>query len=314
MKYTLILGGAGFIGSNLVREFLKWNSNIIVLDQIHFQNKRLKDVNDKIKIVPGHLNNITLLTQVFDQYEIERVIHLISGLTPSSSLENFKEEEKNVILPTVDLMELMKQYNVKRFLFLSSGGTVYGNYKNDGYYGEEDHLEPINYYGLSKSILEEQIKFQGRANNIDYLILRPSNPFGRFQNIYGKQGLISVILGKIITGQTLDVWGNGENIRDYISIDFLCKSIFQLCHRNIRNEIFNVGSGTGYSVNDIIHLTQDIADTRLNVRYYEARNIDTPKVILNIDKLKSVIDVHPEDLKQSISNYYIQILEAQYEK
>ena len=102
-----------------------------------------------------------------------------------------------------------------------NGGTINGNHKINGVYIETDKLKPINYYGLSKLQLEELIKFECANKSLNYLILRPSNPFGRFQNIFGKQGLIPVVIGKVLNNEVIDIWGDGSIIRDYIPIEFL---------------------------------------------------------------------------------------------
>ena len=303
MIHTLILGGAGFIGSNLVREYIKENKKVIVFSEIRDSNNRLNDISDQIIIINGSLCDVTLLEKVFIQYEIEKVVHLVSTLIPSSSIEDYINEHEKVIIPTIRLMEIMRRHNVKKLIYLSSGGTVYGNYKEGGCYKEDDLLKPINYYGLSKCNLEELIKLEGRKSRIDYLILRPSNPFGRFQDIYGKQGLISVIIGKVLMEQDIEVWGDGGIIRDYIPIEYLCQYIVKLSSLNITNEVFNLGSGMGHSINEIIQIIENILGIKLEIKNKVSRSVDTAKVILNVDKLKSVIDVEQIDLEKSILNF-----------
>ncbi len=100
------------------------------------------------------------------------------------------------------------------FVFLSSGGTVYG--VKGGVISENEPVAPISYYGLSKVQIEDLINFYHRRYNLNYLILRPSNPYGFGQNLYGKQGLIAVIIGKILSKESIVVFGDGTTIRDYI--------------------------------------------------------------------------------------------------
>ena len=308
MKYSLILNGSGFIGANLVREFVTQGKNVIVLD-VFKGDGRFDDIFDQIIIFDGRLGDINLLNDIFSQYEIEEVVHLVSSLIPSSTLEDFIFEHSNVILPTIELIEIMIKKNVRKLIYLSSGGTVYGNYKKDGNYNENDSLKPINYYGLSKCNLEEIITFEGRKGNIDYLILRPSNPFGRFQNIHGKQGLIAVVLGKLLEGEELEIWGDGHSVRDYIPVEKLCQYISEINNSNVKNEIYNVGSGIGFSINEIIELVEKTLSLKLRKNYISSRNVDSDKLILNIGKMKNVIDIEEIDFCNSIFNFYNFLLE-----
>lgn len=310
MKYTLILGGGGFIGSNLVLEYVKQGKKVIVFNKFRVSiSENLRDITDQAIIIDSSLSDVNSLNNIFAKYEIEEVIHLISRLIPSSSNEDFINEHEEVIIPTIKLLEIMKNYNVRKLIYLSSGGTVYGNYKENGYYREEDLLKPINYYGLSKCNLEEIIKLEARKGNIDYLILRPSNPFGKFQNIYGKQGLIAVTLGKLINDQEIEIWGDGNSVRDYIPVENLCQNIIKLSNLNKKNEIYNIGSGVGFSINEIIEMMEKVLNVKFRKKYKNARNVDSSKLILNIDKMKNDIDVEQIDISKSILNFYDFLLE-----
>lgn len=310
MEYTLILGGGGFIGSNLVQEFIKQDKKVIVFSKFNdYQNKKFSELTEKVVYITGSLSETTLIKEVFSKYKISEVIHLISSLIPSSNLEDFTNEYKEVIIPTIHLIDIMANFNVRKFVYLSSGGTVYGNYKVDGYYSEEDPLRPINYYGLSKYNIEEIIKLESRKNKIDYLILRPSNPFGKFQNIYGKQGLIAVILGKLINNQVVEIWGNGQSERDYVPIQYLCRCIIKLVESGINNQTFNIGSGYGHSINEIIEIIEKTLNVKVNKTYEKPRNVDSDKMVLNIDKMKKVIDIEEIDLSESILDFYKFLLE-----
>lgn len=314
MKYTLVLGGAGFIGSNLIHEYIKQNRNVISLNREQPDNGNLDGIRDKVVSITGNLSDVELIRRIFCEYQIEEVVHLVSGLLPASTFAEYLREYDEVIIPTMKLIKAMKEKNVRKLIFLSSGGTVYGSYKESGYYNEEDPLKPINYYGLSKCSLEEHIRLEGRKGNIDYLIIRPSNPFGRFQNLYGKQGLVAVILGKYMSNQEVEIWGDGSVARDYIPIEYLCSCITRLSSMNAWNETFNIGSGNGVSVNELIKTIEEALDIKLKVRYKEARSIDSGRVVLDIGKLLSFIEVEKIDLGNAIQNYYKQILESKDDK
>lgn len=310
MKYTLILGGGGFIGVNLVLEYLNHGKKVIVFNRFQgSKSKQLEAISDQIIIINSSISDINLLNEVFSKYKIEEVVHLISRLIPSSSVEDLAKEHEEVTIPTIKLIEIMVNHSVRKLVYISSGGTVYGNYKENGYYSEEDLLKPINYYGLSKYNLEEIIKLESRKGSIDYLILRPSNPFGKFQNIYGKQGLIAVTMGKLINKQEIEIWGDGHSVRDYIPVEKLCQCIIRLSNLNEKNETYNIGSGIGYSINEIIEMIENTLHVKLEKKYKKARKVDSSKIILNIDKMKNNIEIESIDMRKSIINYYNFLLE-----
>ena len=159
---------------------------------------------------------------------------------------------------------------LKKLSIFSSGGTVYGDYKTTCY-NEVDELKPISLYGMSKVIVENIIQYYSRVNEIEYLIIRPSNPFGKFQNGKGNQGLIAVIFDKILSNSVFEVWGDGSVIRDYISIDTLSKSVYMLSEKGLKNAVYNVCSGQGHSINDVISIIEKITKLKLNVVYKESR-------------------------------------------
>ena len=184
-RNILFIGGAGFIGSNLVKALDKTKYQVTVIEPENAFIGRL--LGEEVNLQFGSLNNVNFIRRIIEQQGIQIVVHLVSTLIPESNYEDYKREYKNVIFPTIELMELCAKKGL-RFLYFSSGGTVYGN-KNDVMpFEEKDPMKPISYYGWSKQMMENSILFMHRTVGLDYLILRPSNPYGHGQNLYGKQG------------------------------------------------------------------------------------------------------------------------------
>lgn len=302
----LLIGGAGFIGSSLVKRFIADERNeIFVLEPERADINRLKPFAKRITIFQGDLRDSSMIYKLLEDYSINIVIHLVSTLIPGSSLSHFQNEMVEILIPTMSLMEICAKNNIK-FVYFSSGGTIYGNNKN-GSHNETDKKEPISYYGLSKNIIEEMIEFESKRNDLKYLILRPSNPYGYGQNIYGKQGLIAVSIGKILKKEALTVWGDGNSVRDYIYIDDLTDAVYQLVNYNIINESLNIGSGVGYSVNKIIKILDETIAADINVDYVPSRGVDVDSLILDTSKLKMLIDFNPIDIKSGIKLFVNQI-------
>lgn len=304
----LFIGGAGFIGSNLIKRLLNESGYKIYVLEPQFANiSRIENI--PVKIFRGELMDVDLLESIIASNNIDMVVHLVSTLIPGSCYEDFIDEYQNVIFPSIRLMEICCRYDVK-FVYFSSGGTVYGERKSYNPFKEDEELKPISYYGWSKQMMENSILFKNRTQGLKYIIIRPSNPFGHGQNLFGKQGLIAVSLGKIISDQPVEVWGNGSAVRDYIYIDDLSDALTKLIQDDkIQNVTINLGSGVGYSVNDILAFLKIVSGKDFEIKYVEARNVDVSNMILNIDKLKSLIEFRTTPILDGMKAFYEECME-----
>ena len=196
----LFVGGAGFIGSNVISQLSGVGDRDIHVAEPLFANiERLNGLPVTIHRID--ISDTQRLRTIIITYKIEIVVHLVSTIVPGSSYDEFTKEFTSVIFPTVKLMELCAEMNIK-FVYFSSGGTVYGNKMlnccgdNNGF-TEKESMAPISYYGWTKQMMENGIQFLHRTKGLKYIIIRPSNPYGPGQYLYSKQGLIAVALGKI---------------------------------------------------------------------------------------------------------------------
>lgn len=306
---VLFLGGAGFIGSNLIKSILHRGCNnvdIFVLEPSFSNVSRLEGLN--VQIFRGELSDIDFVCSIIETRDIDMVVHLVATIIPGSTFEDYKREFQNVIFPTIELMQICAQRQVK-FVYFSSGGTVYGNRTDLKPFVENDVMAPISYYGWSKQMMENSIQYVHRTAGLKYLILRPSNPYGHGQNIHARQGLIAVAMGKILAAESIEVWGNGSNIRDYIYIDDLAEAVVQLLEKDVYNTTVNIGSGEGASINDIIHILRDVVDEEVKVDYKPARSVDVSHMILDTMRLKSYINMEFTPLKNGIELFYKDIKE-----
>ena len=222
----LFIGGAGFIGANLVKRFCENGSfEVTVIEPETASVMRLDGL--QVEIVRASLANVEAVEQIIANKRIDTVVHLVSTLIPGSGYEDFKRELTDMVFPSIRIMEYCARFDIK-FVYFSSGGTVYGNRTTMQPFVETDDMAPISYYGWSKQMMENSILFKNRTEKLRYLIVRPSNPYGHGQNLYGRQGLVAVAIGKILNGQPVEVWGDGSAIRDYIYIDDLSEVFFQL--------------------------------------------------------------------------------------
>lgn len=303
-KNVLVLGGTGFIGRNVVDNLYDNNYNIVLLARDAKKISNQYKTCDRISIVEGDILQFKLIESVILEHKIELVIHLVSNLIPSSSLEDFKVELSEVVLPSFKLLELLSELNIQ-VVYFSSGGTIYGN-AND-FIDENQKLNPINYYGYSKLMIENHIRFLNTTQKLTYLILRPSNVYGKYQKIEAQQGFIAVALGKFISNSTIEIWGNGEVVRDFVDVQDVSEGLRKLIETNIVNTALNMGSGEGKSLNEVLSIIKTILQRSVEVIYKDKREVDVDRMVLDINKLKNFIDFNPKSLKKGI-NEFVQLI------
>ncbi len=286
MSKILILGGAGFIGSNLTELLINSGEEVIVFGKKESNYQNLNSIFNKIKIIKGDFNDSQVIEKIFNKNKIDIVIHLISNIIPGTRLDIATNSTE--LISTMKLLDIMQKNKVNKIVFFSSGGAIYGkNGKSINH--EDDQNNPINFYGWIKLSIEKYIQMCRYAYGINYIILRPSNAYGKNQNIYGNQGIVAVALGNLIQNKQIKIWGNGEIIRDYIYIDDLCRALLLLIQKNKWNDIYNVGSGKGTSINKVLEIIKKTTSINFNIHYKEGRNIDVPINVLDVSKLKNNI-------------------------
>ena len=302
----MFIGGAGFIGSNIIRWLDKEKFHVVVIEPKGAYLGRLDGMD--VDLLEGSLCNIELVKEVIEQQDIQIVVHLVSTLIPGSTYEDCKKEYKDVIFPSIELMELCAQKGI-RFVYFSSGGTVYGNRNDVLPFTETDAMNPISYYGWSKQMMENSIQFMHRTVGLDYLVVRPSNPYGHGQNLYGKQGLVAVAMGKLLRNEEIEVWGDGSAVRDYIYVDDLARIFVKLIEEDVHNTTLNIGSGRGYSVNDVLAFLKIVTGRELKIVYQNPRPVDVSSMVLDTSRLKSLISYEVTPFMDGIKKYYEEVKE-----
>lgn len=301
-KRVLLLGGNGFLGRNLAAKLAASPEFEVSV----FDIAAPKIALDGISYFEGTLEDSGVIINIMQEKCINVLVHMVSTIIPGSSIEQYINNCKLVQLSTIPLMDYCAANNVE-IVYFSSGGTVYG--VKGGIISENEPTAPISYYGLSKVQIEDLINFYHRRYNLNYLILRPSNPYGHGQYLYGKQGLIAVILGKLLKKESVTVFGDGETVRDYIYIDDFVYYVKELIHKSILNETINIGSGEGYSINQIITIVNKIVGYEIAVNHIPARKDDVPKMILDTTRLHNFIHHENISLEEGVRRFYNKTIE-----
>lgn len=279
----LILGGGGFIGSHLIEELLNYGYKVKIFDVKNFSRHNISEYQGRIEIIEGDFNNNSDLRGAIGG--IDFIYHLISTTLPANSILNPIYDIESNVLPSIKLLQLCVEFKIKKVVFVSSGGTVYGVPLAIPI--KENHISnPINSYGITKRTIESYFNLFNKLWGLDVCILRLSNPYGEKQNPYGIQGAIPVFINKAIKNEAIDIWGNGEIIRDYIYIKDVTKVLVHSIRISTPEITYNLGSGVGKSLNHILFLIKATINPNLQVNYLEARNFDVLTNILDITLLK----------------------------
>ena len=262
-KHTyLLIGGNGFIGTNIIHKLLENENDVYCIDVYDSNTKNINNKNFKSYI--GDLSDTDLLRDLVDKSDI--IIYLASSTNVRSS-SNISMVELDNIEGFIKTMEIIKDFHDKKIIYASSGGTVYGEPEKLPV-NEEQPLMPISPYGIGKVCAESFLKYYSRKYGVKYVICRYSNPYGSYQNPLSGVGVINKILYDYHTGQETKIVGNPDaSIRDYIYISDLVDATIAVCEDvSSDNKVFNVGSGVGYSLSEIIKEIESIIGVNLNLQ------------------------------------------------
>lgn len=290
MTRNLILGGAGFIGGNLARSLVKRGEYTRILSRPSSSISNIEDILDRVDFVYGDFMDDVILRKATQG--IDTVFHLISTTFPSMAIESSVYDVLSNLLPTIRLVEACLENGVKKIVYGSSGGTIYGEPMMIPI--EEDHpLMPKSPYGQSKLTIENYLNFYARSREIDVNVLRISNPFGPGQKLLGVQGIIAVAMGCAYYGRSLNIYGKGDAIRDYIYIDDVVEALI-LAAEQSGSSIINVASGAGQSVIDIVWAVEQVSGVSIEKNFMPERPGDVKVNILSNRKASELYGWAPQ--------------------
>lgn len=286
MKNVLVIGGSGFIGSHVVEAMVDFGFKVRVLCRsINSFQVPLPNVDYRL----GNFNDTAFLSETLENIDI--VFHLVSSTVPATSNRDPVGDVNSNLTSSIRLLQLMQQQSVPEIVFLSSGGTVYGIPSTERI--DESHpLKPICSYGVVKVAIENYLYMFQELYGIKSLVLRVSNPYGPRQARVGVQGAISTFVNRTLAKESIQIWGDGTTVRDYVYV----KDVASICVKaaeSFTSGVFNVGSGIGYSLLDVIDAITAVSGERVTPTFLPARSFDVPSIVLNIDRAKSQFHWEP---------------------
>lgn len=293
-KQFLILGGNGFIGNNLCRSLVQKNNRVIIFDRF-LPKVKLVDV----KYVQGDFFSDDDIYDIVMKSDV--IYHAVSTINPGNSNDKYLMGYSGDLVQTIKIISWIKDTN-KTFIFLSSGGTVYG-YQESHPIKEDALPQPINHYGNIKLCIENSLRIFHLQNSLNVRIARIANPFGPGQDYTSGVGFVDAALKRSLEGKNIEIWGDGENIRDYVYIDDVCECLVALAEYEGNECIFNISSGTGISLNQITEEIERLG-IPVHVTYMKNRSVDVRKIILDNSKIKDVVSVTFSPFEKGIGKYH----------
>lgn len=296
LKRILILGASGFIGKALS---LRLSDQYEVVAFSRKSDSELTKVNN-IRAVTGNFSTIEDFRELLTN--VACVIHLISTTVPGDDTSNIPKEIEENVIPTVKLLEDMVRYGVPKIIFASSAGTVYGE-TGEKINNIHSSLNPHCSYGVQKVVIEEYLKFYGLRYGLDYRIVRISNPYGLGQDSKKPQGLIPILIRKLENKEAITVFGNGNNIRDYIFLPDLIDGITSVIRYDGQERIFNLGFGKYYSICDVIKMVEDVENKKfVSIHESAERFCDVHQSLVDMNESHIKLKWFPQtDLKEGIT-------------
>ena len=303
MKKCLVIGGAGFVGTNLSRNLAGKGYDVTICDHVEgtMLSSRIRDHRYiKLNYFRQQIEDDLLRQQ-------DMVILLISSVNPDSSMANPEICYDKDIIKMIELLEQMRRCEVNRLVFVSSGGTVYGN-QNVEKLREDMLTYPINHYGIMKLTQEKILLMYNHLYGMDNVIFRLANPYGDGQRKASGVGAVTAFLQNIMNGEKIYLYGQGEPVRDYIHIDDAVE-MMRLClekrSAGSKEALYNVGTGEGNSILEVMRMAERIAGRKADVVYLGTREFDVARNVLDIGRICSVIGGYKcLNLEMGMRRYY----------
>jgi UDP-glucose 4-epimerase len=272
---VLVLGANGFIGRNLT------DALVGKVRSLHGYGRS----DDSHSFIPSELTwhkgdflDSSGLGQALERADV--VIHLISSSTPgNSNLDRVGDVESNLV-PTLKLLDMCVSAEVKKVIFLSSGGSIYGDC-SEVPTPESSGTNPITSYGVNKLAIEKFFEIYRLQYGLDYTIIRASNPYGPFQTAKNNQGIIGAILKACVAGNSFEVWGDGTVVRDFIFVDDLVEAIIKAISHRSETRLFNVGSGIGTSLLEAFEICKQVSKSDITLNFNKPRSVDVKVSVLD---------------------------------
>jgi len=284
-QHCLVLGGAGFIGSHIADALVENGYAVRIFDLPRRKMTNVAHLLDRVEVIEGDFTNEADLERALPGADY--VFHLVGTTLPQSSNENPTYDAESNLIATLRLLQLARTRDVKKIIFISSGGTVYGVPQTIPI-PETHPTFPVSAYGITKLAIEKYLHLYHHLYGMDYVVLRVSNPYGeRQQSVGAQQGVVPVFMNRLRRGEPIIIWGDGSVVRDWLYVKDVAQAFVLALKNTSPHRIFNVGSGVGLSLNELLAMLSRVAGITPHVSYTASRPTDVPCNVLDTTRIRA---------------------------
>ncbi len=301
---ALITGGAGFIGSNLAERLIKEGFHVSIIDNL--SSGFLKNVPDKANFYLADITDKEIVNKIFEIEKPDYVFHLAAQIDVRASIRNPVFDASINIIGGINILEECIKHKTKKIIYTNTGGALYGNVLQDDIPVKEDYrINPDCHYGVSKLTFENYLKLYNKLYGLNFVSLRLPNVYGEKQNPYGEAGVVAIFINRILSGEKVYIYGDGNQTRDYTYVGDVIDGILLSLNKG-NNECYNLGTGKEVSVNELFDIISNVSDCKgLDPVYVEKRAGEIERIALNAEKAKKEFGWEPKtDISDGIRKTY----------
>ena len=299
----LVTGGAGFIGSNIVDALVNLGHNVFIVDNLLTGKK--ENINPNAVFYEVDITDKKMLESIFKETRPEIVFHAAAQIDVRKSVEDPSFDAEVNVVGSVNLFSLCVRYGVKRIVFSSTGGALYGEPKEIPA-DENSPIEPLSAYGVAKFAVEQYLNYFKRLYGIERVILRYGNVYGSRQDPLGEAGVIAIFTGRTLNDLQPVIYGDGNQTRDYIFVEDVVRA--NILAMEGKEGIYNIGTGIETSVNDLVKMFSEVLNKHIEPVYAPPRKGEVQRIALDTSKAKKELGFTPkfsleEGLKRTVDWY-----------
>ena len=301
----MVTGGAGFIGSHVVDEYIKEGHEVLVIDNLN--SGRREYINKKARFFLVDIRDSDALEKVFRDFRPDVINHHAAQISVVYSMKNPELDIDINIKGTLNLIELAGKYNVRKFIFASTGGALYGE-PQELPCTEEHPILPLAPYGIDKATAEHYIRIYADVFGYNYVILRYANVYGPRQDPFGEAGVVAIFTMRMLKNQDCIIFGDGNQSRDFVFVEDVARANLLALHYEPQEDIlpvFNIATSIPTTVNEIFKTLKELVSYDKDPVYEKKREGEVYKIYLSFEKARKYLGWSPrfsikEGLKMTV--------------
>ncbi len=295
---AIVTGGAGFIGSHLVDSLISDDFEVLVIDNL--STGKRENLNRRAEFFNKDIRDKDIIS-IIEDYSPDYIFHLAAQIDVRKSLKDPLWDESINIQGTLNLLSAASHSTIKKFIFASTGGAIYGEAKNAG---EDLPPNPLSPYGVAKLTCEHYLRVYSEWKGLSFTALRYGNVYGPRQDPLGEAGVVAIFCKQLIRGKKVILYGYGEMIRDYVFVSDVVEANIKAMNSGV-GEVFNIGTGKSTSVNRLFGILKDMSGSNVEVEYAEAREGEIKEIWLNPKRASRELGWRPEvSLEEGLLHTY----------